>query len=107
MLGKDQPGAGGKEELKGSSCAVMSRKPRVSFVLSALQSLFTCSSLNFAFMEIAAKLLMSVENHLLISVINIACCITTHLLRKLSVSFFCCSRDGCFIRIFIKCFEIL
>lgn len=59
------------------SCSVMSRKPRVSFVLSALQSLFTCSSLNFAFVEIAEKLLMSVEKDLLISVLNRSCCITT------------------------------
>lgn len=77
VLGKDQPGAGGKEELKQSSCSVMSRKPRVSFVLSALQSLFACSSLNFAFVEIAEKLLMSVEKDLLISVLNRSCCITT------------------------------
>lgn len=100
MLGRDEPGAKGKEELKQSTYIVTGRKSRGSFVFSDLQSLFTCSRLNFALMEIAAKLLLSVENHLLIPGLNCACCTTTQFLRNLGNSVFCCSRDACFIMIF-------
>lgn len=67
VLGKNQAGVRGEEEIKQSTYTVTGQKLRGSFVFSALQSLFTCSRLNFALMEIAAKLLMSVENHKLIS----------------------------------------
>jgi len=70
VLGKDQPGARGKEELRQSTYTVIDGKVRGKFEFSALQLLLTDSRLNFAFTEIAAKLLMSVENHLLISDLN-------------------------------------
>lgn len=69
-------------------------------MFSDLQSRFTCARLNFALMELAAKLGLSVKNHLLIPGLNCACCTTTQFLRKLGNSVFCCSRDACFIMTF-------
>lgn len=46
------------------------RKPRAIFEFSVLPSLVMCSRWNFALTEIDGKLLMSVENYLLISDLN-------------------------------------
>lgn len=69
ILGREQPGAGGKV-LKQSTYTVPGRKPGAIFEFSVLQSLVTWSRWHFALTEIDGKLLMSVENYLLISDLN-------------------------------------